>query len=206
MKSRKNFLIYLSLFAVLVIALLILLFSGRKDEDKISLDEVDYTKNILKNSNFESGSSNFWKFNSQIGNGSFAIVDDIVKFEGNYSLNITSESDSEFSTVSQIIREVPRNKKIIFNARVRTEDVKAVFIRMKLYSSKDSLIVEALSDTLKGTNDWTFVTTWLRTINPETSYLKVECCLSGIGRAWFDKLEVFPVEIKERGFFSIQLK
>ncbi len=206
MKRRKNFLIYLSLFAVLVIALFVLLFSDGKDEDKVSLNDVDYTRNILKNYDFESGNLNFWKVNSQGGNRSFIMVDDIVKFEGNYSLNITSENESEFSIVSQVIKPVPRDKKIIFNARIRTEDVEAVYLRMKLYSSKDSLIVEAISDTLTGTNDWTFVTTWLRTINPETSYLKVECCLSGKGRAWFDKLEVFPVEIKERGFFQIKTK
>jgi hypothetical protein len=206
MKSRKNFLIYLSAFAIIVIAILAFVFSEKKLNEKPSLEEVDYTRNILKNPSFETGDLKFWDIGSRVDKSSYVLVDDIVKFDGNYSLNFTSESDTEFLSVSQIIKPIPRDQKIVFNARIRTEDVKEVFIRMKLYSSKDSLIVEAVSDTLKETNDWTFITTWLRTISPDVFYLKVECCMSGKGRVWFDKLEVFPIEIKERGLFPIRLK
>lgn len=206
MKSRKNFLIYLSAFALLIIIILALLFSGRKSKEDLLTEEVDYTKNILKNSGFETGDFSFWNLEFQSNQTSYALIDNIVKFDGDYSLNITSDNDSKFSSFSQVIKSIPLDKKIIFNARIRTEDVDAVFIQMKLFSSKDSLIVETRSDTLKGTNDWTFVTTWLRTLNPNSSYLKVECCLAGKGRVWFDKLEVFPVEIRERGFFPIRIK
>jgi hypothetical protein len=206
MKSRKNFLIYLSLFAILVIVFLFIVFSGKKSDEENLPEEVDYTINILKNPGFETSQMSFWKSEFQFDQKSYALVDDIVKFEGNYSLNITSERDNQILVVSQMIKPIQLDKKIIFNGRVRTEDAEAVFLRMKLFSSKDSLIVEAFSDTLKATNDWTFLTTWIRTLNPDASYLKVECCLFGKGRAWFDKLEVFPVDIKEKGFFPVRIK
>jgi hypothetical protein len=206
MKNRKNFLIYLSAFAMIVILIIVLLFPGKTlDEEKLP-EEVDYTSNILKNSSFENGDLSFWESEFIFDQKSFAFADDIVKFDGYYSLNITSERDSEILTTTQIIKPIQLDKKIIFNGRIRTEDVDAVFLRMKLFSSNDSLILETTSDTLKGTNDWTFLTTWLRTINSNASYLKVECCLQGKGRVWFDKLEVFPVEIKERIFYPSRIR
>lgn len=206
MKSRKNFLILLIVFAMVVIAIIALVFSGKKTEEENLPEEVDYTTNILKNSSFENGNLSFWDPEFQLIQKTYVLVDDIVKYEGNYSLNITSEIDTKLLIVSQLIKPIQIDKKIVFNGRVRTEDAEAVFLRMKLFSLKDSLIVEAISDTLRGTNDWTFLTTWLRTLNPDASYLKVECCLIGKGRAWFDNLEVFPVDIKEKGIFPIRIK
>lgn len=202
MKKRKNFLLYLTLIAFVIIGLLAFLFSGKTEENESVPEEVDYTSNILKNSGFESGDFYPWKVGFKVNNTTYALIDDLVKFSGSFSLNISSEKDTGLYVVSQVIKPIQIDKKIIFNARVRTEDVSNAFIRIQLFSFQDSLLVQAYSDTLKNTNDWVFLTTWLRTVNQQSYYIKVDCCLYGSGRVWFDKLELYPVDIKEKNFFQ----
>jgi len=203
MKRNRKFLIGLSLFALTIILLIAFLFSGRKDETKEAIEEVDYTYNILKNSDFEEGNFNYWKKNFLDQNENFSLIDDIVKFEGDYSLNLTSELDTNYLTVYQTLSYFPKDKKLILNAKVRIEGVSAAFLSIKLFSGKDSLLAVAATDTLKGTSDWTHLTTWVRTINPELSYIKVECNLKGKGRVWFDKIELYPVEIPSGSILPI---
>lgn len=203
MKRNKKFLIGLSLFALILILIIALFFSGKK-APKEEIDEVDYTFNILKNSGFESGDYSFWHKEFSNNQNYNAFLDEIVKFEGNYSLNLNSDLDTINLSVYQILKSFPKDKKLILNAKVRTEDVDAVYLSIELYSKKDSLLAQSISDTLRGTNDWTHLTTWVRTINPELSYLTIKCNLKGKGRAWFDKVELFPVDIQQKSFFPVR--
>lgn len=204
MKSSKKFLIGLSFFSLVVILIIALLFSGNKDKIEENIDDVDYTYNILKNSGFETGNFDHWEKNFTNHTKYFCLIDDIVKFEGNYSLNLTSELDTTELIVYQILKSYPKNKKLILNAKVRTEDVDLAFLSIALYSAKDSLLAEAFSDTLRGMNDWTHLTTWVRSINPELSYLTIKCNLKGKGRVWFDKMELYPVDIQQSLLRQVQ--
>lgn len=203
MKRNKNFLIGLSLFALVIILLVAFLFTGRKDKNKKEIEEVDYTYNILKNSDFEEGNFNYWNKNFVNHKENFSVIDDIVKFEGDYSLNLTSELDTNYLSAYQILNYFPKDKKLILNAKVRTEGVSAAFLSIRLFSGKDSLLAVSTTDTLKGTSDWTHLTTWVRSINPELTYIKVECNLKGKGRVWFDKIEIYPVEIPSGSLLPI---
>lgn len=200
MNSNRKFLIGLIVFALIVIFIIVSIFSGEKKNNKEVINEIDYTYNILKNSGFETGNFDFWGKSFVNHTNYFLLIDDIVKYEGNYSLNLTSELDTTNLNVYQILRSYPKNKKLILNARVRTEDVDLAFLSVELYSIRDSLLTEAISDTLRGTNDWSHLTTWVRTINPELAYLKIKCNLIGKGRVWFDKLEIYPVDIPQNIF------
>jgi hypothetical protein len=204
MKSRKRFLIYLSTFSLIIILALAFFVSENKKEESELFEDVDYTFNILRNGNFESRELAPWSLDFKTSNSMFVFIDEIIKFEGNQSLNITSDNDGEILTISQIVKHFPTNKKLILNGKVRTEDVQATYLSIQLFSKKDSLIAEALSDTLVGTNDWTHLTTWVRTINPDLAYLKIKCNLVGKGRAWFDNLELFPVEIEQKTIIPIR--
>lgn len=105
--------------------------------------------------------------------------------------------------VTQSIRDFPRNKKLILNGYIRTEFVDIAFLQVMLYNIKDSLLACASTDTLSGTTDWTFITTWVRTQNPELSRIKIACVLQGKGRAWFDKLELYSINIKYQNLFRL---
>ncbi|MCX8056674.1 MAG: hypothetical protein N3F03_03565 [Ignavibacteria bacterium] len=204
MKSSKKFLVLLLIFAASVIVVIAIFLSGKKEEIEEKFDEVDYTRNILKNSNFERGDFSYWKVDFNNQSKYFSLIDDLVKFEGNFSANITSEIDTLSLSFSQTISNFPKEKKLILNGRIRTESVKAVYLSIELYSKNDSLLAIAASDTLKGTNDWSHLTTWVRTINPELKYLIIKCNLIGKGRAWFDNLELYPVDLEQKSFIPIQ--
>lgn len=203
-KSNKKFLISLVIFAALTIVVIALVLTPKSEKEEETINEVDYTFNILKNSDFETGNFSHWKIQFQNSSKYFALVDNLVKLNGNFSGNLTSELDTIEISIAQKIENPPRDKKLILNGKVRTEYSTAVFLSIELYSKKDSVLAISYSDTLKGTNDWTHLTTWVRTINPELSYVVVKCNLVGKGRAWFDDLEMYPVDIEQKTFIPIQ--
>ncbi len=198
MKNNKKFLVILSLLAIAIIIMLAVIFSRDGKTIDESVNEVEFTVNKLKNPGFETGDLEHWWKNFRNNMKYFAFVDEIVKFEGNYSLNITSDLDNTNLWVEQKIFDFPINKKLIFNAKVRTENVNAVFLSIELLSNKDSLLAQAFSDTLKGTNDWNHLTTWVRTINPDLQYIIVKCNLIGRGRVWVDNFELYPIDIQQK--------
>ncbi len=198
MKNNKKFLVILSLLAIAIIIMLAVIFSRDGKTIDESVNEVEFTINKLKNPGFETGDLEHWWKNFRNNMKYFAFVDEIVKFEGNYSLNITSDLDNTNLWVEQKIFDFPINKKLIFNAKVRTENVNAVFLSIELLSNKDSLLAQAFSDTLKGTNDWNHLTTWVRTINPDLQYIIVKCNLIGRGRVWVDNFELYPIDIQQK--------
>lgn len=203
-KSNKKFLILLVIFAALVIVVIALFLTPKSEKKTEVINEVDYTFNILKNSDFETGNFLHWNIQFQSYSKNFALVDNLVKLNGNFSCNLTSESDTIHLSIAQKIENPPKDKKLILNGKVRTEYSNAVFLSIELYSKKDSILAVSLSDTLRGTNDWAHLTTWVRTINPELSYIVVKCNLVGKGRAWFDDLEMYPVDVEQKTFIPIQ--
>lgn len=204
MKSSKKFLITLSLIALVTILIFAFVFSKKSDQSEDKIDEVDYTYNILKNSGFETGKFYPWEKTFEDTRNYYAFIDDLVKYEGNFSLNVTADLYSENLGVYQKLKNFPRNKKLVLNGKIRTEDITSAFLSIELYNKEDSLLAEASTDTLKGTNDWIHLTTWVRTINPELSYIIVRCNLLGKGRVWFDKLELYPIEIENRTIIPVQ--
>lgn len=204
--KKRNLYIWILIIFALTVVLVLFLSTQQREENEIKPEEVDYTKNILKNGGFESLNFSYWQIKKSASNKSSVFIDDIVKYDGNYSLSLNSDFESDTLIVLQVIKSVPKDKKIIFSGYLKTEFVDYAFVSLELYSKTDSLIVLTSIDTLRQTNDWQYVTTWVRTINPDADYLMVKCILSGKGRAWFDKLEIFPVDIKEKGFFPVRMK
>ncbi len=211
MKNRKLFLYIISGFALIVV-LIVALSVGQTEKSELEVfDHVDYTRNIILNGGFEFFELTPWKSNIENTRHQNVILDDIIKFEGNQSLNInrfTKQNGGKESEIKvyQILKKFPTNKKLILNGRVKTEESNSVFLCIELYSKSDSLLAIAISDTLRGTNDWSHLTTWVRTINPQLSYVKIVCNLTGSGRAWFDKIELYPVEINENIFIPFGRK
>jgi len=189
----KKFLMILSAFALSVV--LIFIFLIKPEENKYEIRNVDFTKNVLMNSQFEEISISPWEVDFSQKNQSYAYLDDIVKFKGKNSLCLLSESKNNLISVSQTISNVQRNKKYILNGYLKTEDFVTGFLKLELYSASDSLIAFSDSYKLKGMNDWTFLTTWVRTMDTKITKIKVKLVLEGNGRVWFDELELFPVEI-----------
>lgn len=206
-KSNK-FLLVLSFFALVVILLIFILIHPKGKIEKIpQSEEVEYTKNILKNSDFEKNDLSPWIIEFEINQSNYCFLDNLVKYSGKTSLNIYSEKMGSNGIrnlqVTQSIRDFPRNKKLILNGYIRTEFVDKAFLQVMLYNIKDSLLACASTDTLSGTTDWTFLTTWVRTQNPELSRIKIACVLQGKGRAWFDKLELYSIDIKYQNLFRL---
>lgn len=204
MKSSKKFFISLILFAIIFIVIIAVIMTDKNEKEDQKLNEVNYTYNILKNSDFENGDLSNWKLSFDNSSKLFAFVDDIVKYDGRYSANLTSDLDMVEINIFQNVSNYPNNKKLILNGRIRTENAKATFLSIELYSNNDSLLAVSFSDTLNGTNDWKHLTTWVRTTNPELSYVIVKCNLVGEGRVWFDNLEMFPVDLDEKVFFPFR--
>ncbi len=206
MKKRSLYIWGLTAFAFAVVFVIFLSTRQNVEEDEIKPEEVDYTKNILKNGGFESLNFTCWIIKKPETNQISIYLDDIVKYDGTYSLNLNSDSENDSIIVLQKIKPVPLDKKLIFNGYLKTESVDYAFVSLELYTKNDSLIISTSTDTLRRTKDWQYITTWVRTINPDASYLVVKCVLLGKGRAWFDKLEIFPVDIKKKGFFPVKMK
>lgn len=205
MIKRNLYIWILIIFALIVVSVLFLL-TQHSEKENIEPEEVDYTQNILQNGGFESWNFSYWQIQKSVSNQSSVFIDDIVKYDGNYSLNLNSDLESDSVIVLQIIKSIPKDKKLIFSGYLKTEFVDYTLVSVELYSKNDSLIVSTSTDTLRQTNDWQYLTTWVRTINPDANYLVVKCVLLGKGRAWFDKLEIFPVDIKDKGFSPVRMK
>lgn len=204
----NKFLFVLSFFALVVILLIFILIHPKDKIEKIpQSEEVEYTKNILKNSDFESIDLSPWIIEFEINQTNYCFLDNLVKYSGKSSLNISSEkmdsNEIRSFQITQSIKDFPKNKKLILNGYIRTEFIDKVFLQIMLYNINDSLLACASTDTLSGTNDWTFLTTWVRTHNPELSKIKIACVLQGKGRAWFDKLELYPIDIKYQRLFRV---
>lgn len=187
-----------------------------KENDKIK--DVDFTKNILQDPNFEKANFENWRKANDNFEGVSIFFDNIVKSEGKYSLSIVSK-ESHFVIgekvvyfVYQRLDNIPYDKKLILNAKMKTESVESTnyiqsqeaggsaFVTLELYDRKDSLLTITNTDVIEGTTDWTHYTTWIRTQNKDIEYLFIKCALEGKGRVWFDNLELYPVEIQQKYF------
>lgn len=203
MKSqlRNKFIIVLVIVAAIVTVILYFITSQMEYRlDDLRSKDVEFTKNILKNPSFEENDFKHWiKANDFFPNVTLSYSDEKQK-EGTYSFHINSEEkyfdrgEPVSVFIYQRISKVPINKKLVFNAYIKTHDVEAAFISLELYDSKDSLLTVTNTDLIEGTNDWTYCTTWLRTQNENIKYMLVKCALEGRGKVWFDKLELYPVE------------
>jgi hypothetical protein len=168
---------------------------------------IEFTNNILRNPSFEEINFNHWKRANDFFPNVILSYSDKVRKDGSNSFLISSnevffdrgEPVSIF--IYQRIDRVLINKKLVFNANIKTLEVDAVFISLELYDNNDSLLTVTNTDLIKGTTDWTYYTTWLRTQNENIKYMMVKCALEGKGKAWFDKLELYPVDAAPKYFF-----
>lgn len=214
MKSliRNKFIIVLVIAAAIVTVILYFITSQMEYGLDISNPkDVEFTKNILKNPSFEENEFKHWiKANDFFPNVILSYSDENQK-EGTHSFHISSEEkffdrgEPVSVFIYQRISKVPINKKLVFNAYIKTHDVDAAFISLELYDGNDSLLTVTNTDLIEGTTEWTYCTTWLRTQNKNIKYMLVKCALEGRGKVWFDKLELYPVEAAPK-YFSPTVK
>lgn len=204
--KKRNLYIWILVISALTVVLVLFLSTQQREVQRVEPEEVDYTQNILQNGGFETADLTKWSIKKFRSNQTSVYIDDIVKYDGRYSLSLNSDFERDTVIVLQVMKSLPKDKKLIFIGYLKTEFVDYAFVSLELYSKNDSLIVFTSTDTLSKTNDWQYLTTWIRTINTDADYLIVKCVLLGKGRVWFDKLEIFPVDINEKGFFPIRMK
>lgn len=226
--NPKNKFLPILVILALVITLFILFvvkpISPIQEEENNKVKDVDYTKNILQDPNFEKANFENWSKANDDFEGVSIFFDNIVKREGKYSLCITSK-ESHFVLgekvvyfVYQRLENIPYDKKLILNVRMKTESFESTpkdssnnlilqkeadwsaFVTLELYDRKDSLLTITNTDVIEGTTDWTHYTAWIRTQNKNSKYLLIKCALEGKGRVWFDNLELYPVEIQQKYF------
>lgn len=208
---RKKFLLILTLIATVVT--LVILFAVNRNSnisktESESTKDIEFTKNILLNASFEEPGFNHWiKANDFFAGVNLEYSDENYK-DGRKSFLISS--DEKFFEMSEPVsifiyqkfENVPFDKKLIFNSFIKTENADAAFISLELYDQRDSLLTVTNTDLIEGTTDWTYYTTWIRTQNENIAYLLVKCALEGKGKVWFDKLELFPVEVAHKYFLK----
>ncbi len=208
--KNKFFIILIASAFIITLSLFLFLRTNDKQADKIknSTNDVEFTRNILLNASFEYPDFIHWhKANDFFPNIILSYSSEEQK-DGRSSFFISSnemffdrgEPVSIF--IYQQIENVPLDKKLIFNSYIKTENADGAFISIELYDKNDSLLTVTNTDLIEGTTDWTHYTTWIRTQNENIKYLLIKCALEGKGKAWFDKLELYPIDAAPKYFFA----
>lgn len=209
MHNKSLFLSSLIIFAILLGVILIIgIFMSKNEEDSTleMFSNIERVDNLLGNHSFEYelDAKKDWavKLNST---NVFFRFDNIVKREGKFSLLLFSEDTITVSaTIKQkIVNLIPDNKITLFGF-LRTEDVDSVRFELHLIDKNDSTIIIGYSESLKGTNDWTELNTWIRTIEERSYSVIAKGILYGKGYAWFDNLRLYSLPIKQP-FFQLPL-
>ncbi|MHC1738320.1 MAG: hypothetical protein AB9882_09950 [Ignavibacteriaceae bacterium] len=201
MKNKGIILFFL--LALLVIAAVIFLLdvfipAPVKEEPKgIPLDEVEFTRNHLRNYSFEKEFSDSDWF-LEAGNNSYSSsFDNIVKKSGSYSLQLLNDKfNNGIIKVSQKLPKVEPENKYIFFAMLKTEESDSVRLEINGFNEKDSLLNTGYSASVKGTTDWQLIGAWLRTQRTDIKKIVASVVVMGRGRLWIDDCELFVVPIE----------
>ncbi len=202
MKKFGVIIVFLSILLALLLFILV-----KKKQEFIESEKanapytVEYVKNLLFNSSFELGDWNRakgWIFESSSKKVYFE-RDVIEKFDGKFTANITSEDSFARAFLVQEIKDFPREKKFILYGAVKTYGVDTAFLRIEVYDTLGVLKSFNSTDFLNGTNDWK-VYTCAVIVGKDVEKIKVKCVLFGIGRAWFDDVELVAVKYEEKDY------
>jgi hypothetical protein len=203
--KRKNIFIIILVSVALTAGIILLVGSIQKrsgEESRVENDSVERVVNILNNSFFEqsSGEEANWEIsdkNSRIISG----YDNIVKYEGDFSFNITNESEQGEFYISQKVKNINRDRKLALFGFIKSEDIDSAKFEIGFYFG-DSLLIKGYSETITGTTDWTEYNAWIKTflsshIKPDSLSVQVKGILFGKGRIWFDNIRLYSIPIKE---------
>ena len=197
----------LIIFVIPFLVGLILFLLAKKKQEIIEIEKrsaphtIEYVKNLIYNSSFELGRGNEpngWTIESEVSNTYFE-RDAIEKFDGKFSISITSDNPSAQSSWSQEIYQFPKEKKFILYGAIKTYDADSAFLRIEVYDTLGNLRSFNSTDILTGTNDWK-VYTCAVIVGEDAKKLKVKCVLNGKGSAWFDDVELVAVKYEEKDY------
>lgn len=201
----KKFKLIIILLPILLGLLLIVLV--RKKQEVMEIEEasapysVEYVKNLIFNSSFETGTgdkANGWNFEG-FGNKVYFERDAIEKFDGKFTANLTSDESSSKAFLVQEIENFPKDKKFILYGAIKTYGADTAFLRIEVYDTLGNLKSFNSTDFLTGTNDWR-VYTCAVLVGKDAGKIKVKCVLLGKGRAWFDSVELVAVKYEEKDY------
>ncbi len=202
MQNKNLFLSMLIIFAILLGVVLIIgiIINSSEEETPLEiLNKIEKVDNLLANYSFENelNKEKDWSVTLHSSKSGFSF-DDIVKRKGKFSLSLYSEDTVYPSAiVTQRINEIQLDNKITLFGFIRTEDIDSVRLEIHLYDNKDSLLVVGYSVSLKGTNDWTELNTWVRTTDNNSSSIIIKGILFGKGYVWFDNMRLYTLPIKQ---------
>ncbi|HOJ18544.1 MAG TPA: carbohydrate binding domain-containing protein [Ignavibacteriaceae bacterium] len=200
--KNKGIIIFF-LIAVVVISAIIwfigTIFSPEKEEKpkEIPLDEVEITRNHLRNHSFESEFTPAdWRIISN-HDSYVTLFDNAVRKDGNYSLQLNSDKEGDsFVIAAQSLKKVEAEMKYIFFALIKAEEADSVKLEIRATGEKDSLIIAGVSEVIKGTTDWQMLVAWVRTTNPKIIRIEAAAMLMGRGRMWIDDCKLYKVPVE----------
>jgi hypothetical protein len=200
-KNRIYFYIVIAIAAVLGIILLFAVIEKEREEEvqQQKNDRVEKVENLLRNSSFEKElGRRDWSY-SEDNNYQFGF-DNLVKFIGDYSFNISSlNEEGESASIIQRIENIELDKKVTLLGFIRSEDIDSARFEIEFYKG-DSLMIRGYSESVKGTTDWEEMNAWIKTYTTETEgnfSVVVKGIIYGNGRVWFDNIRVYSLPVDE---------
>jgi hypothetical protein len=200
-KNRIYFYIVIAIAAVLGVILLFAVIEKEREEEvqQQKNDRVEKVENLLRNSSFEKElGRRDWSY-SEDNNYQFGF-DNLVKFIGDYSFNISSlNEEGESASIIQRIENIELDKKVTLLGFIRSEDIDSARFEIEFYKG-DSLMIRGYSESVKGTTDWEEMNAWIKTYTTETEgnfSVVVKGIIYGNGRVWFDNIRVYSLPVDE---------
>jgi hypothetical protein len=200
-KNRIYFYIVIAIAAVLGIILLFAVIEKEREEEiqQQKKDRVEKVENLIRNSSFEKElGRRDWSY-SEDNNYQFGF-DNLVKFIGDYSFNISSlNEEGESASIIQRIENIELDKKVTLLGFIRSEEIDSARFEIEFYKG-DSLMIRGYSESVKGTTDWEEMNAWIKTYTTETEgnfSVVVKGIIYGNGRVWFDNIRVYSLPVDE---------
>jgi hypothetical protein len=113
---------------------------------------------------------------------------------GKASLMIANSHEYEQPTANnwtQSLQEVPRGRTLRLSAAIRTEDADSANVCLQCWDvSGQNMLAFASTPVIRGDQDWIHVTSDPIVVPAGTASVVVRAALTGVGKVWFDDLEV----------------
>lgn len=117
-------------------------------------------------------------------------LDSITKYQGNYSLKISSNNKSNgIPGVQNIINKSFEGKEIELNCYLKTENVQSAYIFLIIGTEKQNQFSFDMSPIVSGTSDWKKLSVKIP-YTSESTKITIACNIEGSGEVWLDNLSL----------------
>ncbi len=117
-------------------------------------------------------------------------LDSITKFQGKYSLKISSNDKKDIGIlgIENIINKSFEGKEIELNGYLKSENIQSAYIYL-IVGDEKSQFSFAMSPTISGTTDWKKLTVKIP-YTSESNKITIACNIDGSGKVWLDNLSL----------------